>query len=253
MMTHEHRPGPPSASDPVRAVLVADETDLIVDACRRVGIVVAAVADTASAHELAARLRPDAMVIRLSSEDRQEQRQREIALARGPAPWRIVVVGRSEGDALEAFAAGAVGFALGAEDESGLRRAADRIRTASAAPAASDPPSPIRRSDRLVIRDGARSLVLRPATISWIEAAGNYVRIHGDQNHRLVRTTLANLEASLDPNQFARLHRGTLVNLDRVVMVEPAGRELVAVLRDGTRLAVSRSHRAGFIASLSAG
>jgi two-component system LytT family response regulator len=215
-------------------------------------MVVVAVADATGALRVAARLQPDVVVIPLSNADLPERRQLELTLARTAAPWRVVVVGRSEGDALEAFAAGAVGFALGSEDDEGLRRAADRIRPpVSATPAGA--PAQVRRSDRLVIRDGARSLVLRPATISWIEAAGNYVRIHGDQNHRLVRSTLAHLETSLDPHQFVRVHRGTLVNLDRVVMVEPAGRQLVAVLRDGTRLTISRSHRASFSASLAGG
>lgn len=249
MMTHEHRPGPPSAIDPVRAVLVADHADPIVDACRRAGMVVVAVVDATRTQSVTARLQPDVVVIPLSGADHPQQRERELALARAVEPWRVVVVGRSEGDAFEAFAAGAVGFALGSEDAAGLRRAADRVRPPASPPPAAAP-APARRSDRLVIRDGARSLVLRPATISWLEAAGNYVRIHGDQNHRLVRTTLSHLEASLDPSQFVRLHRGTLVNLDRVVMVEPVGRELVAVLRDGTRLTVSRSHRSSFTASL---
>jgi two-component system LytT family response regulator len=80
--------------------------------------------------------------------------------------------------------------------------------------------------------------------VDWIEAAGNYVKIHvGGQSH-LVRDTLARLEAVLDPSLFARIHRSVIVNLDRVRQMEPwFSGEYLVLLHDGTQLKLSRWYR----------
>ncbi|MCI0675913.1 MAG: ABC transporter permease, partial [Phycisphaerales bacterium] len=74
---------------------------------------------------------------------------------------------------------------------------------------------PAARRERLVVREGGRIFFLRAEEIDWIEAAGNYVRLHAGKRAHLLRETLAGLEEQLDPARFARVHRSAIVNLDR--------------------------------------
>ena len=89
---------------------------------------------------------------------------------------------------------------------------------------------------------GERTVFLRTAEISWIEAADYYVNLHvNPRQSYLVRESLSELERCLDPARWARLHRSALVNLDHIQeMVSRGGEECEAVLRDGARLRVSR-------------
>jgi two-component system LytT family response regulator len=80
--------------------------------------------------------------------------------------------------------------------------------------------------------------------VDWLESAGNYVRLHAGERSWLVRATLASVQASLDPARFVRIHRSTIVNLDRVREVQPwVGGDYIAILKDGRKLRVSRTHR----------
>ncbi|MEM6328543.1 MAG: LytTR family DNA-binding domain-containing protein [Bacteroidota bacterium] len=96
---------------------------------------------------------------------------------------------------------------------------------------------------RLAIRTGSRYHLVEVDEIDWIEGAGVYARlIVGDKAH-LLRTPLAELERRLDPERFVRIHRSTIVNLDRVREARGhAHGEYVLGLRDGTRLKVSRTY-----------
>ena len=96
---------------------------------------------------------------------------------------------------------------------------------------------------RLAIRTGSRYHLVEVDEIDWIEGAGVYARlIVGDKAH-LLRTPLAELERRLDPDRFVRIHRSTIVNLDRVREARGhAHGEYVLGLRDGTRLKVSRTY-----------
>jgi len=97
---------------------------------------------------------------------------------------------------------------------------------------------------RLVVRSGGRIIFLRVEEIHWMEAADNYVRIHVGRESHLIRETLHALEKGLDPAKFARIHRSTLVNVDRIRELKPLfhGDYLVTLL-DGTELTLSRSFR----------
>jgi two-component system, LytTR family, response regulator len=97
---------------------------------------------------------------------------------------------------------------------------------------------------RLVVRSGGRIFFLRVDEINWMEAADNYVRIHVGRESHLIRETLHALETSLDPAKFARIHRSTLVNVDRIRELKPLfhGDYLVTLI-DGTELTLSRSFR----------
>mgnify|MGYP001386779587 CR=1 FL=1 len=100
------------------------------------------------------------------------------------------------------------------------------------------------RLDRIAVRRKDRLVVVETASVDWIEAAPDYVRLHVAGETHLLRMALAELERRLDPGRFVRLHRSTIVQHDRVreLYVDPHG-DYFAVLRDGTRLRVGRSYR----------
>jgi two-component system, LytTR family, response regulator len=101
-----------------------------------------------------------------------------------------------------------------------------------------------RRTDRFVVKSGGRLAVIRTDDIEWIEAAGNYVRLHAAGATHLVRDTMASVETRLDPQQFLRIHRSRIVNLTRVQELQPwVNGEYAVILQTGTRLALSRGCR----------
>jgi two-component system LytT family response regulator len=86
--------------------------------------------------------------------------------------------------------------------------------------------------------------VIAVETIDWIEADGNYVHIHVGKQAYLHRETLRGLLATLDPGRFLRIHRGTLVNVERIREIHPLFQgNAEVVLHDGTRLNLSRRFR----------
>jgi two-component system LytT family response regulator len=101
-----------------------------------------------------------------------------------------------------------------------------------------------KRLTRLVIKSAGRIVFLRVEEIDWIEAADNYVRVHAGRESHLIRETLQSLGNRLDAEKFLRIHRSTLVNLDRIRELRPIfhGDYLVR-LNDGTELTLSRSYR----------
>src|SRR5688572_6550747 len=95
---------------------------------------------------------------------------------------------------------------------------------------------------RIVIRDGAEVHVVPIDKIDYIEAQDDYVAVRTAERVLLKEQTMAELERQLDPRRFVRIHRSVLLNLDRLVRLEPTGKDSrMAVLRDGRRLPVSRS------------
>jgi two-component system LytT family response regulator len=99
-------------------------------------------------------------------------------------------------------------------------------------------------AERLMVRSAGRVTFLRVEEIDWAEAAGNYVRLHVGRDAHLLHEGLAALATRLNPTRFARIHRSTIVNLDRVRELQPWFHgDAVAILRDGTRLQVSRTYR----------
>lgn len=98
--------------------------------------------------------------------------------------------------------------------------------------------------DRLVVKSGGRVFFLRTEDIVWIEAAGNYVRLHLAEDSHLFRETMNGIEARLDPRRFVRIHRSRIVNSDRIKELQPwFNGEYVVVLQNGTRLTLSRGYR----------
>jgi two-component system, LytTR family, response regulator len=100
------------------------------------------------------------------------------------------------------------------------------------------------RATRLVIKSAGRIFFLAVQEIDWVEAADNYVRIHAAGKEHLMRETLQSLEGRLDPARFLRIHRSTIVNIDRIRELHPMFHGDYALrLCDGTELTLSRNYR----------
>ena len=100
------------------------------------------------------------------------------------------------------------------------------------------------RLEVLAIRHNGRIEVLDLETVDWISAAGNYVELHANGRRLLHRTTLKTLADRLDPGRFARIHRSTVVNLERVRDLEPTPQgDWKLDLESGDRLRLSRRYR----------
>jgi len=100
---------------------------------------------------------------------------------------------------------------------------------------------------RFVVRSVGKMLLIDVADVDWIEAAGNYVRLHHGAESHLLRETMTALEGRLDPSRFVRIHRSTIVNLDRVKELRHILHgDYAVILRDGTRLTLSRGFREPF-------
>lgn len=97
---------------------------------------------------------------------------------------------------------------------------------------------------RVAVKKNARIQLVRIDDVDWLETAGNYVSLHAGAAEYLYRTTMNAIESRLDPERFVRIHRSTIVNVDRIVELQPTfGRELVVLLRDGTRLRLGAPYR----------
>jgi two-component system, LytTR family, response regulator len=102
-----------------------------------------------------------------------------------------------------------------------------------------------RHPGRLVVRLEARVIVLQEEEVSWLEAANNYSLIHlADKRRLMIREPMSTLAERLNPDDFIRIHRSTIVRSDQVRELQPTKYgDYLIVLRDGTRLPVSRSLR----------
>ena len=157
--------------------------------------------------------------------------------------------------ALRAFEAHAMDYLLKPFDDErfgvALQRARERIRQQQRGDPDNRLPALLEnvREDhgylrRLVVPSGHRSIFVRTEHIDWIEAERNYVRLHVGGKAYLLRENLTRMASALDPAKFCRIHRSTIVNIDRIQSVESLfhGEHLV-VLQDGTKLASGRSYR----------
>jgi two-component system LytT family response regulator len=105
--------------------------------------------------------------------------------------------------------------------------------------------------ERVAVKSNGATRIMQIGEIDWFETDGNYVRLHVGKNNYLIRNTATRLQEELDPNRFARIHRRYIVNLDRVVGLEPwFGGDAVVILRDGAKLRLSRNFREDFLARM---
>lgn len=157
-------------------------------------------------------------------------------------PLAVIFVTAYDQYALRAFEAGALDYLLkpfdNARFELGLARAKERIRGATRG--GHDRPT----VERIVVKSAGEVCFIKIHDIDWIEAADYYACLHvGTRNH-LLRRSLAELEEELDPNQFCRTHRSSIVNLDRVrsLKLHEDG-EYEILLENGVRVRLSRRYR----------
>jgi two-component system LytT family response regulator len=102
--------------------------------------------------------------------------------------------------------------------------------------------------DRLVVKTVGRVFFLKTDEIDWIEAAGNYVKLHVGRESHMIRETMNGIETKLDPDKFIRIHRSTVVHIDRIKELHPMfSGDYAVMLRDGTELALSRNYRERFL------
>lgn len=102
-------------------------------------------------------------------------------------------------------------------------------------------------SRRIAVRHGTRTLLLKLDDIDWIEAAGNYVRIHSGSKSWLLRETMTGIERKFPPHQFVRIQRSVIVNLERVDALRNGRKDdLTVLLSDATELPLSRTYRENF-------
>jgi len=98
--------------------------------------------------------------------------------------------------------------------------------------------------DRLAVKSGGRVLLLRIEEIDWVEAADNYVNLHAGGESHLLRETMNAIEKRFPADQFLRISRSCIVNLDRIKELQPLFHgEYTVILRDGTRVTLSRGYR----------
>lgn len=98
-----------------------------------------------------------------------------------------------------------------------------------------------RRNERVVVKTGGKVVFLRAEDIEWVEAAGNYVRLHVGGESFLFRESMKNMETRLDGETFVRIHRSAIINVDRIRELQPWFHgEYVVILQGGTRLMASR-------------
>jgi two-component system LytT family response regulator len=108
-----------------------------------------------------------------------------------------------------------------------------------------------RAPDRIAVRNNGRVVFLKLDDIDWMEASDNYVCLHSGRDTHVVRQTMSELEARLDPSKFLRVHRSAIVNLDRIRELQPWFRgDYRVILRDGTELTLTKNHREKLESSL---
>jgi len=99
---------------------------------------------------------------------------------------------------------------------------------------------------RLVFKTGGRVVFLESDEIDWLSAAANYVTLNVGTYSYLLREGIGHISERLDPDKFVRIHRSTIVNVDKIKELQPVNSgEYIVVLKDGKELSCSRGYRAG--------
>jgi two-component system, LytTR family, response regulator len=248
---------PPSLTDTtkIRALIVDDE-ELARDRVASLLAeqpdveVVGTCADGASAVEMIEREQPDLVFLDVQMPgmdgfDVVENLDRDHVPA-------IVFVTAHDAHAIRAFEIHALDFLLKPFDQARFEKALERARAQLTQDKASTIDSRLvslleelrderKYPERLIVKSSGRVFFVRAEDIDWVEAAGNYVKIHTKNEGHLLRESMKNMEGKLDPKTFVRIHRSAIVNIDRIKELEPWFHgEYVVILRDGTRLTASR-------------
>ena len=98
--------------------------------------------------------------------------------------------------------------------------------------------------DRIAVKSAGRVVLVKAEDLDWVEAADNYVNLHVGKESHLLRETMNSLEGRLPADRFVRISRSVIVNLDRIKELQPLFHgEYAVILRDGTRVTLSRGYR----------
>jgi len=115
---------------------------------------------------------------------------------------------------------------------------------APAEPAETPQAAPPARPERFLVRKLRREFLIAASDIDWLQAEGNYVGLHVNGHDYLLRATLTDFLAQLDPAHFVRVHRSHAVNLGRIKEIEPLdGGDARLHMHDGTTVPCSRRYR----------
>jgi two-component system LytT family response regulator len=166
-----------------------------------------------------------------------------LALLGSHVPPVVVFVTAYDQYALRAFEAGALDYLLKPFDTARFERALDRAKQKifSGDRGGKGVPSKL---ERLVIKSAGEVVFVNLSEIDWVEAADYYAAVHVGTKTHLLRRSMAELEQDLDPEMFCRIHRSTIVNLERVrgLKLSEDG-EYRVLIQDGTELRLSRRYR----------
>lgn len=256
MIEPDDRGQPTSAS--VRVAFVGDDALLrkrmrSVLAAERDFSLVAEAAGGAAAVERLRRANPDLIFVDLSG----GQLSCSEILAAFPeeeAPL-LVLLANDESSAVEAFTCHAADFLIKPFDSQRLRSSLERARHRLELARTRQLNRHLLRLihdlgerrgylQRLSVKDGERFRLIDADAIEWVDAARNYVRLNSGGRTLRLRGSISDLEARLDPAKFVRIHRSTIVNMERIREIQPLQHgEHLLILEGGTRLTLSRSYR----------
>jgi two-component system LytT family response regulator len=161
----------------------------------------------------------------------------------------VVFVTAYDQYALRAFEVHAVDYLLKPFSPERLSEALERAQLRMGRNEASPVPELVKQTraankpiERVLVKDGSRVHVIPVEKIDYIEAQDDYVGIKAGGKEHLKQDTMAELESLLPPERFIRIHRSYILNIDRLMRLEPYAKDSrVAVLADGTQLPVSRA------------
>ena len=209
--------------------------------------------DGATALDLVAELRPDLVFLDIQLPELDGFQVIE-ALGDGPLPAVVFVTAYDE-YAIRAFEVDAIDYLLKPITAERFAAAVDRVRARLAHRDAGDHAADPLRSlasrmtagrgwaTRFVARRGAKHYFVRVNDIDWIDADGNYVRLHTGERSHLIRDTMKAVESRLDPDRFVRIHRSAIVAIDAIASIEAREQgEYLVAMRGGARLVTSRGY-----------
>jgi two-component system LytT family response regulator len=179
------------------------------------------------------------------------------ALKDQPLPL-VVFVTAYDQYAVKAFDVQALDYLLKPFDRPRLQACLERVRAALAGAGTRDLQrkmdvllQDVRTREylqRVLVRTQGRVVFLKMDDVDWIESSGNYAELHAGRQAFIIRETIATLEARLDPKRFARIHRSTIVNVDRIKELQPwSHNDYRVILKDGSELRMSRRYRSALL------
>jgi two-component system LytT family response regulator len=101
--------------------------------------------------------------------------------------------------------------------------------------------------ERLIVKTNGKIIFLRLEEVDWIESAGNYVKLHCGNETHLIRETMNGLEQQLNPKKFIRIHRCTIINIEKIKELEPYfNGEYKVILNNNSQVFLSRNYKENF-------